>query len=255
MRKFEKEYEECYISSSAGDDPLDTEAEFEALLKEHQFKENLAENYASKKFDAIPQHTLLDSSAVRNKVSLNHRKSFHEKKNDLLKTTSILSHNAASPKLSNNLTNSARNSRVTKKLCLNDSSLVSESRGSFPRNESSCDQNEYEDVKVFKKRTKKKNLKKDPEIFVSSVENIEVKYSPGEKETKSVAPVADKSPVSPKAPFERFQNGLFSLFTLCVPWSCMKRVYWKSTPSKQDSLSTARRRDSGRFKRTSGALA
>ena len=68
MRKFEKEYEECYISSSAGDDPLDTEAEFEALLKEHQFKENLAENYASKKFDAIPQHTLLDSSAVRNKV-------------------------------------------------------------------------------------------------------------------------------------------------------------------------------------------
>ena len=271
VRKFEKEYEQCYITSSVGDEELDTEAEFEALLKQHQYKENLTEDYASKKFDAsIPQHRLLDTTTVRNKVKLNHRKSFQEKKNNLLKTTSstnrensVLSYNAASPKLSSNLTNSARNSKVTKKVCLNDE--VSQTKGSLIKNESSCDQNEYEDVKVFKKRTKKKKQGiKEPEIFVSSVKNVEVKYSPEGDDTKMAKLWRDSTTetipelevdhkevarpesvsVSPKAPFERFQTCLFSLFTLCVPWSCMKRVYWKSNTKKQDNFSTISRRNS-----------
>ena len=30
-----------------------------------------------------------------------------------------------------------------------------------------------------------------------------------------------------KKPFESFQNCLFSIFTSCVAWSCMRRVYWR----------------------------
>jgi len=241
VRKFEAEYEECYLSVTQGQDVADTDAEFESLVKQHQYKENLEEKYATKKFDAsVPQHTLLDTSTARNKVRLNPRQSHREKTTNTLIETSIRSqHNAAnsgSPKLSNNLTNTARSSKVTRKLCLNDQTFPSE-----PPVTSSSDQNQYEDVQVFKKRTKKKNPLHEAEMFVSEVKNISVKYS--NQEEICPAKGGQKADIdTKKAPFERFQNCLFSLFTCCIPWTCMKKVYWKSHDRNQEDFSSISRR-------------
>ena len=253
MRKFEAEYEECYLSVTQGQDQdgADTEAEFESLLAQHQYKENLEEKYATKKFDAsVPRHTLLDSSAARNKARLNPRHSYREKTTNTLTENSIRSqHNAAnsgSPKLSNNLTNTARSSKVTRKLCLNDQTFLSE-----PRVTSSSDQNQYEDVQVFKKRTKKKNPIQEADMFVSEVKNISVKYSNQEKNSREKCPATGGQEIdidTKKAPFERFQNCLFSLFTCCVPWTCMKKVYWKSHDRKQEDFSSISRRNRRRSK-------
>ena len=252
MRKFEAEYEECYLSVTQGQDGADTEAEFEALLKQHQHSENLEEKYASKKFDAsVPRHTLLDTSTARNKVRRNPRQSYREKTTNTLieNTTRRSQYNAAnsgSPKLSNNLTNTARSSKVTRKVCLNDQTFSSEPPGSL-----SSDQNQYEDVQVFRKRTKKKNPLQEPEMFVSEVKNISVKYANPEDTLREIFPAqkdkesSDKTvvAVAPKAPFERFQNCLFSLFTCCIPWTCMKKVYWKSHNRKQEDFSSISRRN------------
>ena len=252
MRKFEAEYEECYLSVTQGQDGADTEAEFEALLKQHQHSENLEEKYASKKFDAsVPRHTLLDTSTARNKVRRNPRQSYREKTTNTLIENSSCSRsrsqynaaNSGSPKLSNNLTNTARSSKVTRKVCLNDQTFSSEPPGSL-----SSDQNQYEDVQVFRKRTKKKNPLQEAEMFVSEVKNISIKYSNHEDTLREICPAKkDKEnvekPIGSKAPFERFQNCLFSLFTCCIPWTCMKKVYWKSHSRKQDDFSTISRRN------------
>ena len=243
VRKFEAEYEECYLSVTQGQDGADTEAEFESLLAQHQYKENLEERYASRKFDAsVPRHTLLDTRTARNKVSLNPRQSYREKTtNPLIENNNRSQHDAAkpgSPKLSNNLTNTARSSKVTRKVCLNDQTFPSE-----PPVTSSSDQNQYEDVQVFRKRTKKKNPHQEAEMFVSEVKNISVKYC--HQEEICPAKASQKVDIdSKKAPFERFQNCLFSLFTCCIPWTCMKKVYWKSHTRKQDSYSSISRRSS-----------
>ena len=201
----------------------------------------------------MPQHTLLDTSAARNKVRRNQRQSYRVKTtNSLIENNSASSgsqHNAAnsgSPKLSNNLTNTARSSKVTKKVCLNDKTFLSQPPGSL-----SSDQNQYEDVQVFRKRTKKKNPLQEPEMFVSEVKNISVKYSNPEDTPREICPAqkdkesSDKTvvAVAPKAPFERFQNCLFSLFTCCIPWTCMKKVYWKSHNRKQEDFSSISRRN------------
>ena len=247
VRKFEAEYEECYLSVTQGQDGADTEAEFESLLAQHQYKENLEEKYASKKFDAsVPRQPLLDTSVARNKARLNPRQSYREKTTNTLIENSIISqHNAAnsgSPKLSNNLTNTARSSKVTRKVCLNDQTFLSE-----PPVTSSSDQNQYEDVQVFKKRTKKKNPLQEGEMFVSEVKNISVKYSNQEENLREICPATGgqkKTDIdTKKAPFEKFQNCLFSLFTCCVPWTCMKKVYWKSINRKQEDFSSLSRRN------------
>ena len=247
VRKFEAEYEECYLSVTQGQDGADTEAEFESLLRLHQYKENSEEKYASKKFDAsVPRHTLLDTSAARNKVRLNPRQSYREKTttNTPIENSIRSQHNAAnsgSPKLSNNLTNTARSSKVTRKVCLNDPTFLPEPLP-LPPVTSSCDQNQYEDVQVFKKRTKKKHPLQEAEMFVSEVKNISIKYSNQEENLgeKHPAKVVDEK-METKAPFERFQNCLFSLFTWCVPWTCMKKVYWKSQDRKQEDFSSISR--------------
>ena len=201
------------------------------------------ENYATQKLDAsVPPHTLLDTRTARNKVRLNHRQSYREKTTNTLSENSIGSqHNAAnsgSPKLSNNLTNTARSSKVTRKVCLNDQTFLSE-----PPVTLSSDQNQYEDVRVFKKRTKKKNPPREAETFVSEVRNISVKYCPGEEELQDRSKARAEEKIHNKAPFEKFQNCLFSLFTCCIPWSCMKKVYWKSHYRKHDDFSSISRRN------------
>ena len=74
VRKFEAEYEECYLRVTQGQEGSDTEAEFDSLMKQHhhQSREEMAENYATQKLDAsVPRHTLLDclSHACRRSVS------------------------------------------------------------------------------------------------------------------------------------------------------------------------------------------
>ena len=243
VRKFEAEYEECYLRVTQGQEGPDTEAEFDSLLKQHhhQSREDLAENYATQRLDAsVPRHTLLDTRTAKNKVRVNHRQSYREKTTNTLSENSIGSHNAAnsgSPKLSNNLTNTARSSKVTRKVCLNDQTFLSE-----PPVTLSSDQNQYEDVQVFKKRTKKKNQPREAEMFVSEVKNTSVKYSPGEEDLRDISTGKTNEKIHSKAPFERFQNCLFSLFTCCIPWSCMKKVYWKSHNRKHDDFSSISRR-------------
>ena len=252
VRKFEAEYEECYLSVAQGQDGADTEAEFEALLKQHQHRERLEEKFATNKFDAsVPRHTLLDTSAARNKVRRNPRQSYREKTTNTLAedSPSRSQHqavNSGSPKLSNNLTNTARSSKVTRKVCLNDKTFLCQPPASL-----SSDQNQYEDVQVFRKRTKKKNPLQEVEMFVSEVRNTSVKYSNPEDTFREICPAqrdkesGDKTvvAVATKAPFERFQNCLFSLFTCCIPWTCMKKVYWKSHNRKQEDFSSISRRN------------
>jgi len=61
---------------------------------------------------------------------------------------------------------------------------------------------------------------------------LEVKHLGGRelpnlnRSSKNCSPEKEKDPHI-RTPFENLQRRLFSLFTTLVPWSCMKRVYWK----------------------------
>ena len=150
-------------------------------------------------------------------------------------------------------------------------------------------QNEYEDVRVFKKRTKKKNrefkednasavtqinyhekvdqndkipdniheqneiddVRKDQSIYNSQCSENKTRLSrnfPKKPNTDEKPITTDEKPSSDKKPFESFQNCLFSLFTSCVPWSCMRRIYWRRDrrdeyfPNSSRSRSTKKRR-------------
>ena len=45
-------------------------------------------------------------------------------------------------------------------------------------------------------------------------------------------------------PFESFQNCLFSVFTSCVPWSCMRRIYWRKDRKGDEVFQKTVRRNS-----------
>jgi len=47
-----------------------------------------------------------------------------------------------------------------------------------------------------------------------------------------------------KAPFERFQNCLFSTFTACAPWCLMRKVYWKKEKYSEELFAVTSRRNS-----------
>jgi len=53
-----------------------------------------------------------------------------------------------------------------------------------------------------------------------------------------------KKSTGPKAPFEKFQNCLFSTFTMCAPWCIMKKVYWKRDTTSEEIFAVNVRRNS-----------
>ena len=143
--------------------------------------------------------------------------------------------------------------------------------------------NEYEDIRVFQKRKKKKkNSNVDLDTFesvdqksnfhnkeetnrceaipIGSVNiasnedhsnlnsNEIAKVSNSRKKTINTRDVKSKSDEE-KKPFESFQNCLFTIFTSCVPWSCMRRVYWRKEHKSEDIFTkTSRRNSRGKFR-------
>ena len=61
------------------------------------------------------------------------------------------------------------------------------------------------------------------------------KEDPEELEVKKVSKT---KPEEAGRPFERFHNWLFKSFTALVPWSVMKRVYWRRSLSLLGHISS-----------------
>ena len=297
VSKFEREYELCYKDSvcldlASGDTEEDVEAVFEELHRRVE-AEQLME-YASRKFDScVPSHTLLDNGASRNKARLNHRKSFREqRKSDSSKfsdeksvakmdckarsTNTVRESSSRSQKqVSEEMKDKRNNSLVLSKdaeVCANQSFLTIAIKPS--------QQNEYEDIRVFQKRKKKK---KDPKVnctsnkieleritpvesYLAVTDTKEKTGNPFNEEIQSGSPAlrtkkkqnnceeGEKKQSKEKRPFESFQNCLFTLYTACVPWSCMRRVYWKQNQRSEEIFTkTSRRNSRARLKRAARA--
>lgn len=129
-------------------------------------------------------------------------------------------------------------------------------------------QNEYEDIRVFQKRKKKKKAPEDnrgKEIENDTIQPVEAKISLTEGKGKTEVlevEIPTRSPAlgtkqehdkfvreektdrKEKRPFESFQNCLFSLYTACVPWSCVRRVYWKQDHTSEEIFTKTSRRNS-----------
>ena len=287
VSKFEREYELCYKDSvgqaeAPGDLEEDVEAVFEELARQAEAEQQM--EYASRKFDRfVPQHTLLDNGVSRSKPRLNHRKSFRERKSDLKFNEEM------SPKMDCNTrsTNTARESSCLQKQVSvemkdkRNNSLVLRKDAEVCANQSfltiaikPSQQNEYEDIRVFQKRKKKKKapednrskeievertqpveshiaireLKEQPEV--SKVKNPTCSPSPRARKVKDNCLTEEKTHSKEKKPFESFQNCLFSLYTACVPWSCVRRVYWKRDQRSEEVFTkTARRNSRARLRR------
>lgn len=109
--------------------------------------------------------------------------------------------------------------------------------------------NEYEDIKVFKKRTKKKNKKVPILETIANEPNIscmdQMKQEEKDKNKKLVNEVKHKlNADGPSKPFETFQNCLFATFTTCVPWCIMKKIYWKKDMKSEELFTVTSRRNS-----------
>ena len=157
-------------------------------------------------------------------------------------------------------------------------------RKSKTLSEVTTDQNEYEDVRVFKKRTKKKKKKDFDEKGIAEIhdkpfavtkpicndeqhnkEKKVEKISPKmitvkenvvkslQSEQKSKLDKDEKSRGNEKVedevkgskkPFESFQNCMFTTFTACVPWCLMKQVYWRKDKTSEELFSITARRNS-----------
>ena len=285
VSKFEREYDElCYKDSVSlevtGDTEEDVEAVFEELHRRVEAEQQL--EYASRKFDScVPAHTLLDTGASRNKARLNHRRSFRERNGDekslkmdcnARSTNTVRESSSRSQKqVSEEMKDKRNNSLVLSKdadVCANQSFLTIAIKPS--------QQNEYEDIRVFQKR---KKTKKDPKVNCTSnkieLERIkpvesclavtdtkEKSENPSAAEIQTESPalrtkkkqntceMGDKNQSKEKRPFESFQNCLFSLYTACVPWSCVRRVYWKQDQRSEEIFTkTSRRNSRARLKR------
>lgn len=262
-------------------------------------KQNI--NLARRKFDScIPQHSLLNTGVSRNKVRPSHRKSFRDKsiKEEARRLKcSEDRKEAASPKMvcvQARSTNTARESSQPQKQVLVevedkrnnslDLSKVAEvcARQSFLTIATKpSQQNEYEDIRVFQKRKKKKinkpeedtkqkdaNLEKidfglqrsvidlkekNPEVPIR-INQCEATWSPATEARKGDSctlqklsgEMVEKTRRKDKRPFESFQNLLFSVFTSCVPWSCMRKVYWRRDQSEDTFTKTSRRNSQAR---------
>ena len=286
VSKFEREYDElCYKDSVSLEATSDTEEDVEAVFEELHRRVEAEQQleYASRKFDScVPAHTLLDNGASRNKARLNHRKSFREKRNgdeksprtvcNARSTNTVRESSSRSQKqVSEEMKDKRNNSLVLSKdaeVCANQSFLTIAIKPS--------QQNEYEDIRVFQKRKKKK---KDPKVNCTSnkielerikpvksclavKDTIEKTVNPLAAEIQTESPVlrtkkkqntyemGEKNQSKEKRPFESFQNCLFSLYTACVPWSCVRRVYWKQDHRSEDIFTkTSRRNSRARLKR------
>ena len=292
VSKFEREYELCYKASvSPGQAPGDLEDEDVEALFEELHRRTEAEQlleYASRKFDrCVPRHALLDTGVSRSKARLNHRKSFRERRDN---DPAAKFNDETSPKMDCNArsTNTARESSCLQKqvsvemkdkrnnsLVLREDAEVCANQSFLTTPIKPSQQNEYEDIRVFQKRKKKKKAPEEnrsKEIENDKIQPVEAKISPTEVKEKTevfevenptTLPVSEtkKEPAKfvreekthrkEKRPFESFQNCLFSLYTACVPWSCVRRVYWKQDHRSEEIFTkTSRRNSRAKLKRT-----
>ena len=286
--KFENDYELYYKNSSADilDNIKDVEAAFEALHQQVETEYQL--QYATRKFDkSVPQHFLLDSSIAKNKCKLNHRKSFKEKqmenvdkevkdessKSKFSKEDIPTKLKVNAPSMSTNAKREFSNPKCDIKAANDFFHLGHEPEVNKKFSNPNPPQNEYEDVRVFQKRTKKKKMNQaEVNPFIENKAKEEIKpcnelddneliiplTKPVPKETKQCMKVSNNNGTSTKSvigeskgdmkikaneskdkkPFESFQNFLFSIFTSCVPWYCMRRVYWRQN-SKVGNFNTS----------------
>ena len=295
MTKFENEYE-LYYKRAAADDGIEAddgvEEAFEALHRAAEAEQQLL--YASRKFDtAVPRHALLDTSLNKNKSRPGHRQSARERGKQQVEKRKPVKVEHSNMKIGTTIvsTNAARefrqkeNSPRNKKKVFNlgiepdvikpSENILTVQKQKFPQS------NEYEDIRVFQKRKKKKNYSNvDTSESVDQKSNFHNKEKMNRDETMPVGSVniniasnEDHSILNSnevanvsnnlkktinlrevksdeeKKPFESFQNCLFTIFTSCVPWSCMRRVYWRKEHKSEDIFTkTSRRNSRGKFR-------
>ena len=288
MTKFENEYE-LYYKRAAADDGIEAddgvEEAFEALHRAAEAEQQLL--YASRKFDtAVPRHALLDTSLNKNKSRPGHRQSARERGRQQVEERKPVKEENSNMKIGTTIvsTNAAREFRQKEKSPRNkkkvfnlgiepdvikpSENILTVQKQKFPQS------NEYEDIRVFQKRKKKKNYSnvdtsesvdqksnfhnkekmiRDEAIPVGSV-NIASNEDHSILNSNEVANVSNdlKKTINlrevksneEKKPFESFQNCLFTIFTSCVPWSCMRRVYWRREHRSEDIFTKTSRRNS-----------
>ena len=288
MTKFENEYE-LYYKRAAADDGIEAddgvEEAFEALHRAAEAEQQLL--YASRKFDtAVPRHALLDTSLNKNKSRPGHRQSARERGRQQVEERKPVKEENSNMKIGTTIlsTNAAREFRQKEKSPRNkkkvfnlgiepdvikpSENILTVQKQKFPQ------LNEYEDIRVFQKRKKKKNYSNvdtsesvdqkshfhnkekmiiDEAIPVGSV-NIASNEDHSILNSNEVANVSNnlKKTINlrevksneEKKPFESFQNCLFTIFTSCVPWSCMRRVYWRKEHKSEDIFTKTSRRNS-----------
>ena len=297
MTKFENEYELYYKKAAAEDDieaDDDVEEAFEALHRAAEAEQQLL--YASRKFDtAVPRHALLDTSLNKNKSRPGHRQAARERgrqqveekkpvkvENSNMKIgTTIVSTNAAREWAFKQKENSPRNKKKVFHLGI-DPDVIKPSENILTLQKQKIPQlNEYEDIRVFQKRKKKKKnsnvdtsesvdqksdfhnketAKRDEAIPIVTV-NIDSTLNEdhsilssndvanGSNSLKKTVNTREIKSDEEKKPFESFQNCLFTIFTSCVPWSCMRRVYWRKEHRSEDIFTkTSRRNSRGKFR-------
>ena len=272
MTKFENEYE-LYYKRAAADDDIEAddgvEEAFEALHRAAEAEQQLL--YASRKFDtAVPRHALLDTSLNKNKSRPGHRQSARERGRQQVEERKPVTEENSNMKIGTTIvsTNAAREFRQKEKSPRNkkkvfnlgiepdvikpSENILTVQKQKFPQS------NEYEDIRVFQKRKKKKNYSN-----VDTSESIDQKSNFHNKEKmnrdEAIVEVANVSNSlkktidtrnmksksdEEKKPFESFQNCLFTIFTSCVPWSCMRRVYWRKEHKSEDIFTKTSRRNS-----------
>ena len=292
MTKFENEYE-LYYKKAAADDDIEAddgvEEAFEALHRAAEAEQQLL--YASRKFDtAVPRHALLDTSLNKNKSRPGHRQAARERgrqqveekkpvkvENSNMKIGSkILSTNAAREWSFKQKETSPSNPKKVFLLGI-EPEVTRASKNILAENKQTLSQlNEYEDIRVFQKRKKRKSknvdtsesvdqksvshkeeklfTKREEVIPIASVNDVsnddnsnlksneEANYSKNRRKTiktQKIIPDGEE-----KKPFESFQNCLFTIFTSCVPWSCMRRVYWRREHRSEDIFTKTSRRNS-----------
>ena len=277
MTKFENEYE-LYYKRAAADDDIEAddgvEEAFEALHRAAEAEQQLL--YASRKFDtAVPRHALLDTSLNKNKSRPGHRQSARERGRQQVEERKPVTEENSNMKIGTTIvsTNAAREFRQKEKSPRNkkkvfnlgiepdviksSENILTVQKQKFPQ------LNEYEDIRVFQKRKKKKNYSNvDTSESVDQKSNFHNKekmnrdeaivevanVSNSLKKTIDTRNMKSKSDEE-KKPFESFQNCLFTIFTSCVPWSCMRRVYWRKEHKSEDIFTkTSRRNSRGKFR-------